>query len=294
MSLLRKALDDGNGDARYIDTVPKRGYRFKADIRTVAADISGTERNLSSPEHFVETTETRAVDPPPSQTAKTSIVWSWRYAVLGLGVLGLAALSLMAILQRTPDGPGPLTSPARFDVTLPEPIQLPLFGSPVISPDGTRVAFVNRHNRQLWIRRLDSATAQAVSGTEGAISPFWSPDSRSIGFFADGKLKRVDVVGGPVLTLCDAPREPQRGAWGPDGAILFSIGRVYRVPDTGGVPRPVTDLDVSQGETHHTVMGFLSDGRRFIFGDRTHRGTFFVSLMDSARDRRVPVNRWVG
>ena len=92
--------------------------------------------------------------------------------------------------------------------------------------------------------------------------------------------------GGPVLTLCDAPREPQRGAWGPDGAILFSIGRVYRVPDTGGVPQPVTDLDVSQGETHHTVMGFLSDGRRFIFGDRPHRGTFFVSLMDSARDRR--------
>ena len=62
VSLLRKALDDGNGDARYIDTVPKGGYQFKADIRTVAADISGTKRNLSSPEHFVETTETRAVD----------------------------------------------------------------------------------------------------------------------------------------------------------------------------------------------------------------------------------------
>jgi hypothetical protein len=117
--------------------------------------------------------------------------------------------------------------------------------------------------------------------------PFWSPDSRSIGFFAGGKLKRVDVDGGPVLTLCDAPVHPQRGAWNSNGVILFSIDRVYRVADTGGVPQPVTELDTSHSEIRHFVMGFLSDGHRFIFGARTRPGTIFVTSLDSPTNRQT-------
>jgi Tol biopolymer transport system component len=95
---------------------------------------------------------------------------------------------------------------------------------------------------QLWLRPLDSMTARPLAGTEGAVYPFWSPDSRSIAFFADGKLKRIDVAGGPPQTLAIA-REPRGGAWGPNGTIIFAptlYGGLSRVSASGGETRPLT------------------------------------------------------
>lgn len=141
--------------------------------------------------------------------------------------------------------------------------------SQAISPDGTKWAFVatGKNGRQLWVRRLDSLSAQPLNGTENADFPFWSPDSRNIGFFDGQKLKRIEVSGGPAQTICDA--SPGRGGtWNSDGVILFApsnYGSLYRVAASGGVPVEVTKLDEKRGETSHRWPWFLPDGNHFIF-----------------------------
>src|SRR5947199_2223252 len=122
----------------------------------------------------------------------------------------------------------------RLEVTTPsttDPISF------AISPDGRRLVFsaTNEGKSQLWVRPLDSVTAQPLAGTDGATYPFWSPDSASVGFFADGKLKRIDIAGGApqVLTNVTAGRG---GAWNPEGTIVFSanLGPLLKVPASGG------------------------------------------------------------
>jgi WD40-like Beta Propeller Repeat len=105
------------------------------------------------------------------------------------------------------------------------------FDQIAVSPDGRHLAFTaaTGGKPQLWAQALDSTEARAFAGTQGATFPFWSPDSRFIGFFADGRLKKIEVTGGPVLTLCEAPA-PYGGAWSRAGVVLF--GQVAR-----GVPR---------------------------------------------------------
>jgi eukaryotic-like serine/threonine-protein kinase len=294
VSLLRRAIEGGNGDQRYIDTVPKQGYRFKADVRAVAGAEATHEGVPHAPDQEADGPQTSIPVATDAQEAVARPRRQWGYIAIGVGVVALAAFALIAAVHRRVDDPPIFSAPARFDVAVPEGINLSLSYRPEISPDGRRVAFVawTDGHGQIWIKRLDSATMQPIPGTDEGILPFWSPDSRWIGFFAQGKLKRVDPDGGPVLTVCELPRESQssqwrtqRGIWNSSGVILFSIGRVYRVSDTGGVPQPVTDVDVARSEAQHAVMGFLSDGRRFIFSEIPHPGTFFVSSLDSPRDR---------
>jgi Tol biopolymer transport system component len=143
-------------------------------------------------------------------------------------------------------------------------------GGFALSPDGLRLVYmaVNEEGKgSLWIRPLDSLQAQPIAGTEGAALPFWSPDSRFIGFFANGKLKTVEASGGPPLTLCDASIG-RGGTWGREGVILFAPSTnqpLYRVPATGGTPAPVTSLDLSKGVTTHRWPQFLPDGRHFLY-----------------------------
>jgi len=139
---------------------------------------------------------------------------------------------------------------------------------PAVSPDGRRVAFVATLDGkdQLWVRDLDSLAARALTGTDGADDPFWSPDSRSIAFFADGKLKKIEVAGGPALTLCDAARS-FGGTWSKNGVIVFAVGNVstFRVPAAGGSATPVTSPDRASGEVDHRFPWFLPDGRHFLY-----------------------------
>src|SRR5439155_18414590 len=137
-------------------------------------------------------------------------------------------------------------------------------------PDGRRVAFgttAAEGQRLLWVRSLDALSPQALTGTEGASFPFWSPDSRFVGFFADGKLKRIETSGGPALTLCDAP-QGRGGTWNRDGVIVFApdtTGTLHRVSASGGVPSVVTSLDEGQRGTSHRWPCFLPDGRHFLY-----------------------------
>jgi Tol biopolymer transport system component/tRNA A-37 threonylcarbamoyl transferase component Bud32 len=138
-----------------------------------------------------------------------------------------------------------------------------------VSPDGRRIAFIVGSadgENLLWVHSLDTLTAQPLPGTEGALSPFWSPDNQFIAFFAGGKLKKIDVSGGPPITICDAPGPPAGGAWSQYGVIVFSptnTTALQRVSASGGVPTAATTLRA--GESSHWRPFFLPDGRHFLY-----------------------------
>ena len=139
-----------------------------------------------------------------------------------------------------------------------------------ISPDSRYVTFaaLSPEGQQvLWLRPVDSLLARPLPGTEEGRHPFWSPDSRHIAFFATGKLKRIDLVGSPALTLCDASNG-RSGSWNEEGVILFSpstLESIHRVPAGGGKAEPVTALNRDRQETTHRWGTFLPDGRHFLF-----------------------------
>jgi DNA-binding winged helix-turn-helix (wHTH) protein len=278
VSVLRKALGDESTD-RYIDTVQKRGYRFIADIRTVQTSIEANP--LSADTDGAAASDIEAVSSFARRSQWTRFRWYSVFAASVLLVTGPASM-LMRDLASAVVAPLPR---ARFDIPVPDHVELDVFGGPTISPDGRQVVVsgVVGGKRRLVIRSLESAVPLTVPGTEGAMSPFWSPDSRTIGFFVDGKLKTVLAAGGrPVLTLCDGNAP---GAWGAGGVIVFSKGPLYRVADTGGVPERVTTLDKSRGESSHGVMGFLSDARRFVFSDNRRLATYYVTSLSSPSER---------
>ena len=153
---------------------------------------------------------------------------------------------------------------------------LPGAGPPVLSPDGTQLAFTARDEKSkvlLYVRSLTSLAAQALPGTDDAIYPFWSPDSREIAFFAAGKLKNIHVSGGPPQDICES-FSGRGGSWGKDGVIVFtpsSNQSLLRVPATGGKPEAASKLDAATGENSHRFPFFLPDGKHFLYWSRTAR-----------------------
>ncbi len=163
-------------------------------------------------------------------------------------------------------------------------------GAAAISPDGRAIAFTAEVKGawQLYVRPLDSSIAQPVAGTEGAQYPFWSPDSRSVGFFADGKLRRVQVMGGasPPVTICDA-EEVKGGSWGSAGVIVFAPNAsspLQRVSESGGTPTDVTSLDPELKEDSHRHPRFLPDGRHFLYLARVGGGSGDNAVMVASID----------
>jgi Tol biopolymer transport system component len=173
-------------------------------------------------------------------------------------------------------------------------------GTFAVSPDGRRVALrvISEGKVRLWVRALDSLTAQPLVGTEEAAYPFWSPDSRFIGFFSGGKLRKIEAAGGPAQTICDAP-EPRGGTWNVDGVIVFapkSADVLYRVSAGGGAPTPVTTLDSSRKEMSHSHPDFLPDGRHFVYlaiSSQRDRSGIYISALDS-NETKLLVNADAG
>jgi Tol biopolymer transport system component len=189
-----------------------------------------------------------------------------------------AAAGVVALRGRTaaPDLPA-----LRFEVPT-APTDDP---SLALSPDGTQLAFVANKDRvpMLWVRSLDAVENRALPGTQGASFPFWSPDGRTIGFFAADKLKRIDVAGGMPLVVADAPNA-RGGAWNANGVILYAPGvnaPIMRVPARGGAAENVTQVNTGSGPSHRWPQ-FLPDGRRFLFssslGTADTNGVYLGSL----------------
>jgi Tol biopolymer transport system component len=195
---------------------------------------------------------------------------SWSIAIAAL----IAAAASGYFYMRARNAPARIL---KMSVPVPPELKLSLDGEDVgtltISPDGRYVTFpaIGADGKKgIWLRPLDGSP-QMIAGTENGVFPFWSPDSRFIAFFADGKLKKVDLTGAPPLTLCDAPTNPRSGSWSKDGTIIFSptsIGSIYKVSSAGGTAVPLTKLE--EGETTHRWATFLPDGRHFLYLAGTH------------------------
>ena len=165
-----------------------------------------------------------------------------------------------------------------------------------LSPDGRTLAMVAysapANDYMLWTYEVGSQRTTLLDGTQAAAYPFWSPDGKSIGFFADGKLRKVDVSGGQVQVLCDAPNG-RGGAWNPDGTIIFArdaLGALSRVSSSGGTPAELTKLDTSRSEAGHRWPVFLPDGKHFIylaanFSGRPGINAIFLGSLDSTEKR---------
>lgn len=176
---------------------------------------------------------------------------------------------------------------------------LPSSGPPVFSPDGTRLAFTARDDKGkvlLYVRPLTSLTAQALTGTDEAMYPFWSADSREIGFFADGKLKKISAAGGPPQTLGDAP-SGRGGTWNKDGMIVFAPSTTQplsSISAAGGTPAPASKFNPSQEENSHRWPSFLPDGKHFLFWARSARGAaesvVYLGELGSLQARTVVKN----
>ena len=167
-----------------------------------------------------------------------------------------------------------------------------------ISPDGGTIAFVTGSSggTKLWVRPLNSLIARELPGTDGATFPFWSPDGGSLGFFAGGKLKRIEVAGGLPTVICDVGLG-RGGTWNEEGVILFNSvndGPLLRVSANGGTPVPLTTVDKAQGENSHRWPQFLPGGRRFLYFVRTdspEKSGVYLGIVGSDAGQKTVVLR---
>jgi Tol biopolymer transport system component len=199
---------------------------------------------------------------------------------LAWGVAALSSILAVAAGFMLMRAPGPAPQPVLRAVILPpEKVALDVTGDfagpAVISPDGRQVAFVARADgiKSIWVRPLDTSAAHRLDDTEGASFPFWSADSRQIGFFAEGKVRRIPAAGGPTAIVTDAPNA-RGGSWSKDNVIVFSPdyqGGLLRVPASGGAAVPATRIDSHKHSTHRWPF-FLPDGRHFLYLATNHAG----------------------
>ena len=169
-----------------------------------------------------------------------------------------------------------------------------------LSPNGHTAAVVgyleSTRKNVIWIYELGLPGARSLTDTEGAIYPFWSADGRSLAFFADGRLKKLDISGGPAQTICDAP-SGRGGTWNKDGVIVFTPnagvrGGLYRVSAAGGTPTRITTPDPNRGENSHRWPMFLPDGTHYLYMTANFSGmkrvnAIFIGSLDSNEKRFV-------
>ncbi|MDQ6803299.1 MAG: serine/threonine-protein kinase [Acidobacteriota bacterium] len=270
----------------------RRAFDGKTRTSIVAAIISGEPRLLAEVqpmtprafEHVV--TKCLAKDPedrwqsaadiaeelhwiaeerPADSAARRSILPAIAVAAI-VAILLSAATGLWFLRRNSRDG-----ALRYVDLTAPEGAAFVFDTSTaVLSPNGQEVAMVAKGENappMLWVRTLSSGSAHPLKGTENAMFPFWSPDSKQIGFFADGKLRRIDTASSAVEVLADAS-SPRGGSWGTSDMIVFSPSPgtpIHGVPARGGEDRVVTKLDVPRGHGSHRFPVFLPDGKHFLF-----------------------------
>jgi serine/threonine protein kinase len=205
-------------------------------------------------------------------------------------LLGISLAAVLAFVRHSDYRPRLM----KLSVLPPEGATFVASSVPAISPNGLRVVFAasSEGKTQLWVRDLDSPSPWAVAGTDGAFDPFWSPDNNEVAFFANGKLKKVKLLGGPAMILCNA-LQGRGGSWSRNGVIVFApntADALYRVPAQGGNPEPVTALDPSAGEVSHRWPWFLPDGRHFLYTSRNSepsRNALYAGDMESKQRQRI-------
>jgi Tol biopolymer transport system component/DNA-binding winged helix-turn-helix (wHTH) protein len=266
---IRAALSDPARAPKFVRTIHGFGYAFcgEAVPLTDSGDAPPARSNSKSGDGRVADTST--VSPPPRSNR---VPW------LVACSLGVALIVTAVVELQRHSGSASAVSPAQFTIAAPDDAH---FGGPrgggsgiatqvAVSPDGRHIAFVARtaNTHRIWLRPVAELEAIPIEGTDGGRLPFWSPDSRSIGFFADGKLKTIQIAGGPAVVLADS-WGAGGGSWSRDNVIVFAPGPsqtgLLRVPSDGGAPTVATSLDQGAGEDVHRWPHFLPDGRHFLY-----------------------------
>jgi len=274
---LRQALGDAAENPRFVETVARRGYRFLAPVHGEASESTGVTPQLAQ------------------AVGRSHVILAWAL-VLALSV-ALGVLAAIHLHQ-----PRSEAHVVRFELQ-PDTVSLPLAfaagGIPAVSPNGQRLVFpaVNGKGR-LWIRSLDSPTVQPLPEGETVCYPFWSPDSRFVGYYAyvtntRVEIKKIDVRGGSPVTLCNFRGEDAEGGgtWSQDGIILFAQhGTLHRVSAAGGEAKPVLQLDKSRQEMLQKFPCFLPDGRHFVYRSRSAaagKSGIYLGSLDSPETRML-------
>jgi serine/threonine protein kinase len=246
---------------------PDLRFQSARDLSFALDTLSGSTASLS-------------VSSPSSVQSRLRKTLPW--AIAAIALLFLTGLAVWALRPSSEVGT------VRFLVHPPSKglFQWILGSSSLISPDGQKLVMVitSEGTTRLWIRPLDSPGSQLLGGTEGATNPIWSPDSHSIGFFAEGKLKRIDVNGGSLQTLCPvAGQGPATvGTWGRDGTILFSTGwSIFSVPSSGGDPVVIRAAGAFQESGYNMWPFFLPDGHHFLFMGLGRKTEVLIGSSDS-------------
>jgi serine/threonine protein kinase len=227
-----------------------------------------------------------AAQPPASIPARSVRVWPWLAVSMIAVALGIGGWMLR------PTEPGVLS---RFDAPVPENVTP--YDDVSVSPDGRKLVFAATGQDGLWIRDFDALEWRRLPGTEGGWTPFWSPDSRYLGFIIDNTVRKIDTTGGPSETVASLPNvSPRSASWNRTGDIVLgswgggSGGPLWRVSQAGGAASAVTQVDASKGELFHTWPTFLPDGRHFLYfrsGPPDVEGMYVGSLdVDAANQPR--------
>ena len=268
---------------RCLDKNPEQRFHDAADVRIEIDDLaSGSAADAV----------------PPATRLRERLLW---FGVTVALLIAIAALLLMQ--RRASDASQGVAAVYTAAIVLPDDLHVAAIsaaGRFALSPDGRLLAVAavdSTGKSRLWLRSLDSNNIQPLQGTEGAGFPFWSPDSRSIAFMAENKLKRIDATGGDVVTLAEARFANGGGTWGRDGTILFTPhggAPLWRVSAAGGDPaQQATTLDTASSDVQHSHPYFLPDGRHFLYvvvgskagGFTDARGIFLGSLDSPAPGR---------
>ncbi|MGD0957224.1 MAG: protein kinase [Candidatus Acidiferrales bacterium] len=253
-----------------------------------------TQRLRDAGDARIEIQET-LLAPTAAKSATSTASWlavGWRqFLVLGLVAMAILAIGGIAVWNLKPGAPRPVT---RLVINLPPGDRLAALDYPAvtISPDGTLLAYVAIHagTRQIFLRALDSLEAKPLAGTDGANTPFFSPDGQWLGFFAAGKLKKVSVSGGTVSTLGDAP-VPRGATWGGDGTIVFAPTNssfLEQISEAGGAPQALPDPE--KRETADRWPEFLPNSKAVLLAAAGR--IVAQSLSSGERRELIPSGSW--
>jgi DNA-binding winged helix-turn-helix (wHTH) protein/Tol biopolymer transport system component len=318
--LLRRALGDDSDRSKFITTISRRGYRFVAEVNEVLdteeppqdrksrpAEPHGEQREELRPPGQIPVVYGAPAGPELHLEPAFPVRRELRPRFLIAGALLLIGVAIAGLAMRKMDGaPGMAGAlrPFRFSVYAPPGMEFASGGT--VSPDARNLAFTAFEDRsdqaQVWLRPLDSAEARLMSGTRGASGPFWSPDSRFVGFLSNGELKRI-AVGSGVSEMIVSRRGyalvswngHSSGTWNSENRILFNGFQtpLYSVSASGGDAAGVTSLDASAQEWQHEFPQFLPDGSHFLYGvasaTKELSGTYVGSLGNNQRKRLLDV-----
>ncbi|HXJ44774.1 MAG TPA: protein kinase, partial [Bryobacteraceae bacterium] len=267
---------------------PERRFQSANDVAFALESVSGFSGSGAA--------DSRTISMAPIRSGSSErLIW--------IGVTGLLALAVLALAMLYLRRDSTDLRVSRLSVVPPDKATLMAGEVPTVSPDGTRLVFVLTDatgKTLLYLRVLDSLTAQPLVGTEGGGWPFWSPNGREIGFFAGGKLKKIDLAGGQPITLADAP-VPRGGSWNVEGVIIFTPlppGPTLRISASGGAATPLNTIDIEHGEYPRWSPQFLPDGRHYLFHSSGSRrpGTraICVGSLDSPETKTILISDFTG